>query len=275
MKELFEIASGSVIGRSHLLAEKNNQDAFTSWQDPNATIALVCDGCSSGKHSEVGAKLASQLLITALIQRTSKLTDPKQADKILEMARQDVLAQLRLLALALGQDFKQIVNDYFLFTIVGALITPQLTVLFNLGDGLAIINNEIFCLGPFANNEPPYLGYQLLSSSLDKNYNFQLIKIMPTAEVQSILIGTDGTADLNKAENKLIPGKKELVGNLSQFWENDLFFKNPDMLRRKLWQINRSISMPDWLNRTMNKENGHLLDDTTIIVLRRKPIPKE
>ena len=270
MKDMMEIAYGTITGRDHLLAEKNNQDALAFQLNDQAIIAVVCDGCSSGKHSEVGAKIGAQLIIQAINQRIAEFNDAAKVNKALEMARHDVLAQLRILSLAMGQNFRQIINDYFLFTIVGAVLTPQSAVLFNLGDGLVIINNQIIPLGPFANNEPPYLGYQLISSGPDKSLAWQVIQILPSADVQSLLIATDGAFDLLKAENKVIPGKQEIVGNISQFWQNDSYYKNPDMLRRKLWQINRTISAPDWLNRVINKENGHLPDDTTLIVIRRK-----
>ena len=53
----FECASGSMIGRNHVLAGKNNQDAFRVVMREQHIIAVVCDSCDRGKHSEVGVKL--------------------------------------------------------------------------------------------------------------------------------------------------------------------------------------------------------------------------
>jgi len=52
----FEYASGSIIGRNHVLAGKNNQDAYHISVNERFIAVVVCDGCGSGKHSEVGAK---------------------------------------------------------------------------------------------------------------------------------------------------------------------------------------------------------------------------
>ena len=53
----FECASGWIIGRNHVLASKNNQDTFRVVMREQHIIAVVCDSCDRGKHSEVGAKL--------------------------------------------------------------------------------------------------------------------------------------------------------------------------------------------------------------------------
>ncbi len=53
----FQIAAGSVTGQRHLAARRNNQDAFAWWSGRDGLVAVVCDGCSGGAHSEVGAKL--------------------------------------------------------------------------------------------------------------------------------------------------------------------------------------------------------------------------
>lgn len=52
---------------------------------------------------------------------------------------------------------------------MGALITSQTSYLFSIGDGLIAVNGEIVRVGPFANNTPPYLAYELVSSSIDRD----------------------------------------------------------------------------------------------------------
>ena len=49
-----------------------------------------------------------------------------------------------------------------------------------------------------------------------------------------------------------------MVGPLSQFWADDAFYKNRDMVRRRLAVLNRGAGP------------GLLADDTTIVVVRRK-----
>ena len=279
MKELFELATGSVLGRNHILAEKNNQDALHYFSLPALTIAIVCDGCGSSKHSEIGAKIGSRLITESISRHANDFNQSNKIALALESVRQDVLSQIRTLSIAMGDNFNQTIIDYFLFTAIGVIITPKLTTTFYLGDGLTIINGVLSTFGPFPNNEPPYLGYGLLNSSKvtlrSELIQFQINLLTTTADVQSILIGTDGLNDLIRVEQQKLPGTEELVGPISQFWENDKFFKNPDMVRRRLSVINRTFLKPDWTNLSLIKENGLLPDDTTLIIIRRKKLVSE
>jgi serine/threonine protein phosphatase PrpC len=71
----FEYASGSIIGRNHVFAGKNNQDAYRIVANEKFIIAVVCDGCGSGKHSEVGAKLGARLVINAIADLLNQSPD--------------------------------------------------------------------------------------------------------------------------------------------------------------------------------------------------------
>lgn len=274
MKDLFEIAGGTIIGKDHLLVGKNNQDAFHFSINDDAVIAVVCDGCGEGKNSEVGARVGAKLITKTIAQATDRLPGREDSAQFWERIRQDVLAQLRVLANAMDKSLSQVILDYFLFTVVGVIINPKNLVTFSLGDGLIIVNEEAVPLGPFPNNEPPYLTYGITGSSItDKNpelLQFKINSIINTDDVQSILIGTDGVLDLMRVAELNVPGKDEVVGSISQFWENDRYFKNPDMVRRKLSLINREVIRPDWKNEKIVKENGLLPDDTTLVVIRKK-----
>ena len=119
----FEVAGGSVAGHAHVVARRNNQDAFCWASDGDGLVAVVCDGCGSGPHSEVGAQVGSRLLVQAA---TRLLRSGLDVSELLEQVRQDVLANLRLLAHGMSVDaarFPRTVADHFLFTIVGVLIT--------------------------------------------------------------------------------------------------------------------------------------------------------
>ena len=119
----FEIAGGSVTGRAHVAAGRNNQDAFCWASGADGLVAVVCDGCGSGARSEVGAQVGSRLLVRAA---TRLLRSSLDVADLLEQVRQDVLASLRLLAREMSVDaasFSRTVADHFLFTIVGVLIT--------------------------------------------------------------------------------------------------------------------------------------------------------
>jgi hypothetical protein len=230
MQALFEVASGSIAGSYHRSIGKNNQDAYGSTSTEKATIAVVCDGCGSGEHSEVGAKLGVRLAVEAIASHLSDRVDAEFWEKL----KLDLLGQLRDLAESLGGgncNASQTVNDYLLFTIVGAIATPMETVTFSIGDGVIAVNGKIARIGPFADNAPPYLAYGLYCPDA---VGFQVCDRLPTEEVRSIPIGTDGLGDLIAAELRNLPGKQEKVGGISQFCQEERYFTNPDAIRRRL-----------------------------------------
>lgn len=286
MFDRFEFAGGSTAGRSHRFAGKNNQDALCCLKLPGCAVAVVCDGCGSGRQSEVGAQLGAPLVVQALgrcLTACNEIACSKSTledsggigvEAVLEQVRSDVLEQLLGLARGMGEDVPCVVNDYFLFTVVGVFLTRREAVFFSLGDGLLVINGRLISLGPFPDNAPPYLAYGLVPDSLQATpdaLRFQVQKVMPTREVQSFLIGTDGVGDLIQAAGRRLPGKNERIGALEQFWQQDRYFANPDMIRRRLAAINRdAVTVEQGRTR---REAGLLADDTTLIVGRRRADP--
>jgi len=271
---LFDIAAGSVTGRDHLWAGRNNQDAYSWACLDQALLAVVCDGCGSGKHSEVGAQIGARLLVAAM---TRALSHPTPAFWC--RVRHAVLAQLRRLAEQMGGSLAHTVQDYLLFTVVGALVTPWRTFLFSLGDGVMMANGELIPLGPFPDNAPPYLAYALLDA---KNCRapatpceFQMQRILPTTAVQSIVLGTDGLEAFLHSATRPIPGKQVTVGPLSQFWQEERYFTNPDTVWRTLALVNREMVQPNWEAQRLDRHPGLLPDDTTLIVIRRRPDQRE
>ncbi|WP_026103211.1 protein phosphatase 2C domain-containing protein [Pseudanabaena sp. PCC 6802] len=266
MQALFEVASGSIAGNHHRSVGKNNQDAYFCTSTEKATIAVVCDGCGSGEHSEVGAKLGARLAVEAIVNNLCDRVDAEFWEKI----KLDLLGQLRDLAKSLGgrdRNTDRVVNNYLLFTIVGAIVTPMETVTFSLGDGLIAVNGKIDPIGPFPDNAPPYLAYGLYCPDA---IGFQICDRLPTEEVRSILIGTDGVEDFSAAESMNLPGKQEKVGEISQFWLEDRYFANQDAIRRKLSRMNREATKIDWQGRRSIKAVGLLPDDTTLIAIRKR-----
>jgi hypothetical protein len=269
MKGLFQVISGSVTGRNHALIGKNNQDAHYISSDATATIALVSDGCSGGEHSEVGAKLGVRIVAEAIIshlRETSGEIEPNFWQKV----KQQTLIKLEIIAktISCNGNFYSTINDHLLFTIVGGIITNKETIIFSIGDGVFAINGQINLIkARIADHAPPYLGYGLCGHP--EWGEIQIHSQTSTEQTQSILIGTDGVNDLIEAEDQLLPGKAEIVGNIAQFWQDDRYFQNPDLIRRRLLLINRDILKPDWQNQQLNKYSGLLPDDTTLIVIRK------
>ena len=75
LRETFEIAVGTVIGRDHRVSGKNNQDAFCCLMADHLIVAVVCDGCGSSPHSEVGAKIGAKIIAAEILRSISGNSD--------------------------------------------------------------------------------------------------------------------------------------------------------------------------------------------------------
>lgn len=303
----FRIAAGSIVGADHLgrndlIKGDNNHDAHrymnitsSDGRTTEGILAVVADGCGGMprknqtrlgiRHSEVGAWIGLELLATTLTQQLSRLDlqealSFESASILLERTRQDLLAQLRVLANAMtpqNQSFTQTVNDYFLFTVVGALLTPLTTAIFSLGDGFYALNGEIKQLGPFPENRPPYLAYGLINpvdyADNQEQLHFQVLELLPTSKVNSLLVGTDGVADLIAAAEKQIPGSEESVGPISQFWNEPRYLTNRYAIYQRLCLLNSEARKLVTSGDTPRIESASRLlrDDTTLVVITREP----
>lgn len=268
----FEIAGGSVSGRSHVLAGKGNQDAYSWAVQETSLVAVVCDGCGSGASSEVGAELGARLLV-AEVEREIAGGGAVDSPAFWEQVRARLLAGLDSLVSALGEKRSLVVSELFLFTAVGLAVSADRAVVFAAGDGVFAVGDDVERLGPFPRNEPPYLGYGLLfPDPLGPPAPRLLVhRALPTSDLATVLLGTDGAADLLDLEDRLVPGGAgETVGPLRRFWEDERHFTNRDAVRRRLARINREITRPVWSERRLAKEPGLLEDDTTIVVIRRR-----
>jgi len=202
-------------------------------------VAVVCDGCSSGAHSEVGAQVGAQVLVQAIARELAACMNPGE---VMDRARTRTLAQLTLLAEAMGgagsEDFRNTVGEHLLFTVVGFVLGPERAWAFALGDGALVVNDSVQLLGPFPGNAPPYLGYALLGEPGAAAWNLELRPLPPPAEIQTLIIATDGAAGID-----FVP-----------FGADPRVLRNPDFARRLLWQQARERALDD---------------DATLVVARR------
>lgn len=286
MKDMFEVAAGSIVGRDHsgrgnLLFGKNNQDVFYYSQE-DISIGIVCDGCSEGSYSEFGARVGASLILNSLWDKREELQD-RAFDScvfqdMLEQTRVRVLNDISRLAISMARDVgvQRVISEYFLFTTLGTIITPALTCVFSIGDGMYFLNGDMHRIGPFPGNMPPYLSYGLVKSKIDPGLlRFSVNALVSTRDVQTVCIGTDGLADLCEAQEKCVPGRTEKVGPVSQFWHGDHFFRGPDQIRRRLALINSEVVKRDHDTGDVVRYPGLLPDDTTCIVFRRKSLETE
>lgn len=276
----FEMAGGSIIGRDHRVIPRNNQDGFHILQGRAASVGVVTDGCSSGKHSEVGAKIGARLMTHAVMQEV--ITHGVE-DMYWGKVRLDLLTGLHGLALQMGGNFRETINDYFLFTLVGVVIGSRSATFFALGDGVVVVNGEVTTIGPFPGNMPPYVGYSLLEGRqievAEEDLRIQLVSEIPVDELDHFLIGCDGIAPRSAeqqppglidlcTEDVALPGLSKTIGALNQFWQDDVIFRNPEALSRRL-----KLAARDWP--VNSAQHGLLSDDATLVVGRRIPAPLE
>lgn len=273
----YQISGGSIIGTSHRQINSNNQDAYYFNSDKDLTVVLVTDGCSSCPFSETGSKIGIKLIAKSIStqakRRMENNSDFLSQEVFWKRVKEDVLAYIRTLSNQMDDSVSMMVSNYFLFTIVGAVISPTEAVFFSLGDGVVIVNEETYKIGPFENNAPPYLTYGLVETNISsKNpgfLDFKIIKKLPTSELNSFLVGTDGVDDLIDCADKTLPGKSDIIGPINQFWQENKYFDNKEAINRKLNLINRDYVAIDWDRRVKNQEKGRLPDDTTFIVGRQ------
>ena len=259
----FELAAATVLGREHARAGRNNQDAFWARASEHGLAAVVTDGCGSGAQSELGAQLGARRVVEGALSLLGRQV-PVESPEFLQQLGADVLCFLQAISGELGE---RAIGEALLFTVVGAVVTPEHTLVFSAGDGLWALNGDVHRLGPFPNNAPPYLAYGLLKPGA---VSLKANTLRPTAEVDSLLLGTDGVSDLAGLAEARVPEREEPVGPLSQFWSDGRYFSNPDALRRRLSLLNRESVRADFPARRLERVPGLLSDDTTLVVLRRR-----
>lgn len=232
---MIRVRAGQVIGRNHIAQQANCQDAYAHTQQDGYIIGVVCDGCSEGTHSEVGATLAAQYLAQQAAQLLNTGHTPAQIPQLLYTHMLKMLDYL-LLGLQPANPPHYILH-HFLFTVVGVIASENGGVIFSAGDGITVVNDAVRKID--MNNRPPYPAYHLIEPHL-----FQEPLTLPqTFDVQPlpqdwerIIISTDGL------ELPLIP----------QVWNHTLHAK---MLQHQL--------------RAWSTQEKRFADDVTLITLER------
>ena len=284
----FEIAAGRVVGADHRRIDRACQDAYAWLATSDYLVAAVCDGCSAGRFSEVGATLGARLFTRALAARLGRAGDPYLLPatsscwyRIWCDVRSDVCTTIARLVSAMGIPVREAVTDYFLFTVVGAAITPASTAVFAMGDGVFVINGKVTQVGPFPGNQPPYLAYRMLwdsapaaSDPADDPMSIAPVdacQIVDTADIESIILASDGACSLaGTSRTSECDDELRAEHEFSQFLA-DRYFRNRDAIRRRLSVINRETCEIDWQRSQIRRHRGSLPDDTAIIAIRRRP----
>lgn len=237
--------AAAVSGARHLRMARNGQDAAASWVGDGAGAIVVCDGCGSSPSSEVGARLGAQLVIAALAARLQAGDRPAA---LWNSVRTQVAAALRSLADAMPGGRAAAIREHFLFTIVAAAVQGDEACVWAIGDGAFAAGDRLWTLGPFEDNQPPYLAYDLLD--MPQPARLEVVD----ADSGAMAVATDGVAEI---------GLSALL--------DDATLAHPDGLRRRLAVLARGGERIDWNARRVIRTPAVLQDDGAVAVLRWQP----
>jgi hypothetical protein len=237
--------AAAVTGARHLRGERNGQDAAQAWSSADLAVAVVCDGCSSGASSEVGARLGAMVFMRSLAARL-QVGAAVTSVETWTLVRADVVRALAELVERMPGDRERAIHDLLLFTIVAAAITRDGAAVWALGDGAYSLGDYTRVLGPFADNAPPYLAYDLLGDPQQAHFEVSM-------GCSSIVIATDGASDLDSGLERFTTPK---------------YLDHPDALRRELALLARSHQRIDWDERRIVRTPAVLQDDCAIGILR-------
>lgn len=231
-----------VTGARHLRVGKNGQDAAAAWVGDDCGVVVVCDGCSSGAFSEVGARLGCQLALRLI--RDELAAERARPRDVWPVVREKLAAELARIADAMPGERERVVHDHFLFTIVAAAWRGDEVAVWAMGDGGYAIGDRVVELGPFDNNQPPYLGYDLLGEPQESHLE------VADASCGRVTVATDGVLEIGLAG--LVEPKH---------------FDHPDALRRRLAVLAKPGERIDWEARRVVRTPAGLQDDGGIAAL--------
>jgi len=259
MDNTIEVAAGSVAGRVHRKVGRPNQDAVAWVRTARAVVMVVCDGCGGAARSEVGAALGARLWSRAL---AAQLDDGAAVDAVLfEVAGAEVLAYLGALARGMAVDPSAVVVDHFMFTSLAAVITDDVVAVHAVGDGVVALGEAVHVVGPFPDNQPPYLAQGLLGSR-----PYGKTWLADAREIDRVAIATDGAGAL-VAPDVEPAGSFGPVPSLAEL-AADVVFRNPAALTRRLALLAEDVVEIDWDARHVVRRPAVLDDDTTIAFAR-------
>ncbi len=193
----FAVAAASVAGHEHRRLHRNNQDGLAVRAEPQRIVAALCDGCSAGRFSEVGARLAAAWVVARLPEL---LADRPTTPTLCARLTDGLTDYLRQIAAGLGGGALA-VHDHLLFTLLVAVVEPERSLILGLGDGLYSVDGKRRTLDSGPDNAPPYLGYRLIDpAQLDRPSNQSIQISHEGGPVYSLALGSDGSAGFDWAE---------------------------------------------------------------------------
>jgi hypothetical protein len=245
-----DILTVAVVGRGHARAGRGSQDAVDVRLVGDAVVVAVCDGCSAGEASEVGAGVGARVATASLARR---LRAGAALDEALATAMVgDVVDELARLARALGEDdeLEAVVARALLFTLQVVIATPRGWLAFGIGDGVLRKDGAPIAVPEAEDGAPDCVAYRLLPTL---SAHARLVVHGRGDAWSSLVVGTDGTAELERRADVVLIDGERFVG-LPLFEQDERFVRNPGLARKRVLALG---------------ERGPV-DDCTFVVLRRR-----
>lgn len=221
-----------IIGNEHVFAKTNRQDFCGFINEEDKISGVICDGCSSGSHSEVGASLLG-MYILKLLNRL-EISDDLNVYRInIQVQLESFIYSLMNLMFNSTIDKVYFVNEYLLTTFTFCVITDDKLIIGHAGDGIiAIKQNGLLSIENVNHdNKPHYLAYNLVPEEVLDSVKVKSdidISSYKTSEIDSVIIASDGIEPL--IEKNLIT---ELYGNKGRklqrkfnIWQNSKMFSD-------------------------------------------------
>ena len=159
----FNCRSGTVPGYSHTRKKKNNQDSCVTNEVMIAgkeyIFGVVADGCTGapGSKTEVGSILVTQFIVSEI--SLILLTGAKLED-LPQILFSRCIGFFRSIAGSTVMGNPEVmwgfIRKNLLCTIFGFVMDDKRLIIFNAGDGMTIINDEIKIINQ--NDVPNYIG---------------------------------------------------------------------------------------------------------------------
>ncbi|MBP9086885.1 MAG: protein phosphatase 2C domain-containing protein [Kofleriaceae bacterium] len=253
----------SVAGARHRAIARNCQDAVATWVASDQTwgLAVVCDGCGSQPHSEFGALWGRQAWSLA-VQRAVAAGVDLASSTFWSTVSADVVTSLTMLAEQCSgsdeHDRTKFVQQHLLFTSLVGVVHDQTVSVLALGDGMALLGDETYQFGPWADNAPPYIAYALIDPAFVP-IAIATVVTRDKADVDRLAVASDGIDDFAGGLRGLL---------------TERVVRNPDGLRRALEIAARATELIDWAAQCMQRLPGCLQDDTAVALLQWSPSPE-
>lgn len=286
--DTLKVSYGSIAGRHHIGDDRNIvaqpiQDAVYVHTTPEVIIGVVCDGMGSGINNQLGAQIGGRLFMNTVL---TYLYDSSPVDLVEDIIGTDnctifsdllanrldgIARQLSMGELFCKTNMEYLWNIYLnenmFFTLIGFISTPSETVILGCGDGFIYLNGERCDFGPAPGEYPSFFSERLLSGHHKKDRTLEVIRRLPTHEVQNLLVSTDGLRYWLSNQDKPIYGG--VVGPVDQLWTDDFFFTQRTTPTLRLRMMQRIEQKVDWTERRINRQGGYLEDDLALITMKR------